>query len=121
MHWGVKKANDAPHPKVKAMLESLKGKASAPRSILTAAGKRKQDLRSWPGKKDGDPVWCPEWTLGGCHEQKCNFVHDNTKTPAGYVEWLCKEVQPGVDALIANPVGWVPPRAPGGRPRGRRE
>ena len=43
---GVKKANDTPHPKVKAMCESLQGKATAPRSIFTAAEKRNPDLRS---------------------------------------------------------------------------
>ena len=47
-NWGVERVNNATHPKAKAMIELLKGKASAPRSIVQAAGKRNPDLRSWP-------------------------------------------------------------------------
>ena len=99
----------------------LKGRQTAPRSIFRAAKKRNPDFRSWPGEKEGDPIWCPEWTLGGCHEEKCSFVHDNTKTPVEFVDWICNEVQPGVDALLANPADWKSPNPPGGKPRERRE
>ena len=72
-------------------------------------------------KKEGYPVWCPEWTLGGCHEEKCKVVHDNAKPLVEFINWMCSEVQPGVDALIAHPVGWQSLRAPGGKRKGRRE
>jgi hypothetical protein len=38
--------------------------------------------------------------------ERCGFVHDNAKTPTEYVDWLCKEVKPGADKILANPVGW---------------
>jgi hypothetical protein len=119
--FGVKRWNAGAHPKVKKLIESLKGKDSAPRNLFRAAGKRNPDFRTWPGKKEGDPVWCPEWTLGGCHEEKCSFVHDNAKTPVEYIDWICGEVKPGVDALIEHDVDWRPPRPAGGKPKGRRD
>ena len=71
-------------------------------------------MRNWPGRKEGDPVWCPAWMLGGCHEEICKLVHDNA--PAEYVTWICDKVKPGAKAILANPVGW---RAPDmGPPRG---
>ena len=73
-------------------------------------------MRMWPGRKEGNPVWCPEWTLGGCHEENYKFVHDNSKAPAEYVTWICDEVKLGAEAILANSVGWQAPDM--GPPRG---
>ena len=115
---GIKQWNNDAHPKVKALIEQLKlkGRRTAPRSIFRAAMKRNPDFRSWPGEKEGDPIWCPEWTLGGCHVDDCKFVHENA--PAEYIDWICVEVKPGAEAILAEPVGWRAPdmgRAGGGR------
>jgi hypothetical protein len=74
-------------------------------SLFRATGKYGPHFRAWPGHKEGDPVWCPEWTLGGCVVERCGFVHDNGKTPTEYVDWLCAEVKPGTDTILANPIG----------------
>ena len=97
---GIKQWNNNAHPKVKALIEQLKlkGRQTSPGSIFWVAMNRSLDFRLWPGKKEGDPSWCPEWTLGECHKEQCSFVHDNTKTPVEFVDWICNEVQPGVDA-----------------------
>ena len=91
---GIKQWNNEAHPKVKALIEQLKLKAkrTAPRSIFRAAMKRNPDFISWSGEKEGDPIWCPEWTLGGCHKEKYSFVLGNTKTPVAFVDWICNEV-----------------------------
>jgi hypothetical protein len=99
----------------------VKGKGADTRKIFRAAEKRGINVRKWPGSKDDDPVWCPEWTLGGCMEENCNFAHDNAKTPVEYIDWLINEVTPGVEKLAANPKEWVPPPLDGQPARGRRE
>ena len=67
---GIKQWNNNAHPKVKALIEQLKlkGRQTSPGSIFWVAMNRSLDFRLWPGKKEGDPSWCPEWTLGGCHK-----------------------------------------------------
>ena len=114
----MKTINTGTHAKVKAMLEPLKGRKASARDLIRAAKKRGYEVRNWPDRKDGDPIWCPEWTLGGCHVDDCKFVHENA--PAAYIDWICAEVKPGAEAILAEPVGW---RAPdmGGARGGRRQ
>ena len=96
------------------MLEPLKGRKADARSLIRASKKRGPDMRNWPGCKEGDPVWCPEWTLGGCHSENCKFVHENA--PTEYVACICEDVKLGAEAILTNPLGW---RAPDmGRPEG---
>ena len=106
-HFGVKKTNTNAHAKVKAMLEPLKGREADTRSLIRAPKKRGPDMRNWPGRKEGDPVGCPEWTLGGCHSENCKLVHENV--PAEYAAWICDEVKPGAEAILTNPPGWRAP------------
>ena len=111
-YYGVKKPNTSTHKKVKAMLEPLQGRKADTRSLIQASKKRGGNMRNLPGRKEGDPVWCPEWTLGGCHNDNCKFMHENAS--AEYVTWICEEVKPGAEAILVHPVGW---RAPDmGRP-----
>ena len=106
---GVQAHNTDPHPKVKAIMEAVKGKGADPRTMIRAAGKRGHELKNWPGRKEGDPVYCHEWVLGGCHQEGCTLVHDNANTPVELVDWLCKEVQPGVELIKNNSPNWIPP------------
>ena len=117
--YGVRKTNTNTHAKVKAMLEPLKGRKADARSLIRAAKKRGPDMRNWPGRKEGDPVWCPEWRLGGCHAESCKFVHENV--PAEYAAWICEEVKPGAEAILANPPGWRAPDILGRSGGGRRQ
>ena len=48
-------------------------------------------------------------------------MHDNTKAPVEYVNWVCNEVKPGVDTLLVNPADWKSPNPLGGKLKGRRE
>ena len=36
-------------------------------------------------------------------------MHDNANTPVELVDWLCKEVQPGVELIKNNSPNWIPP------------
>ena len=105
----VKTRNNDPHPKVKPIIESIKGKGAETRTMIQAAGKRGHELKNWPRRKEGDPVYCHEWVLGGCHQEGCTLVHDNSKTSVELVDWLCHEVQPGIDKIKLNVPNWIPP------------
>ena len=89
----------------------MKGKGANPRTMMRAAGKKGHELKNWPGRKEGDPIHCHEWVLGACVQEGCKLLHDNANTPVELVDWLCKEVQPGVELIKNNSPNWIPPQS----------
>ena len=61
---GIPMRNNDPHPKVKAIIESLKGQGAEPRTMIRAAGKRGHELKKIARAKEGRPFLLSQMGAG---------------------------------------------------------
>ena len=71
---GMQAHNPDPHPKVKAILEAVKGKGANPRTMMRAAGKKGHELKKLARTKGGRPHPLPRMGVRCMRSGRMQFV-----------------------------------------------